>query len=314
MDRIYDKNRKIYQYKVKWLNYPTFEASFTDEQDSFREHIEEYDAKFPRGSCRLDADYDKREYARSLPDGVLGLRKAPAVRFDLPQGTDATTTARTTTSPKTTRFGRSTTRPRRLQFYMNAGEHDMLRRLRCDDPELYELKLFEWDYMASLGDDTGEPDLDIEDGPEVMFTLGVTDDAPATATAPATASQLRGGAHHQPCTSGTTSTHGQAGMPAGNYKIYSGHGNTGLPGGTAGTHPGYMSTGGYQYNLVQTREASRSLDYIDSSYLGTPRASASRSPGQLQAPGHQGIPVASLESRIWNYSTRIQSSRDSGTS
>ena len=52
MDRIYDKNRKIYQYKVKWLNYPTFEASFTDEQDSFREHIEEYDAKFPRGSSR----------------------------------------------------------------------------------------------------------------------------------------------------------------------------------------------------------------------------------------------------------------------
>ena len=97
MDRIYDKSRKIYQYKVKWLNYPTFEASFTDEQDSFREHIEEYDAKFPRGSCRLDADFDKREYAKTsktLPDGVLGLRKAPAVRFDLPQGPDATTTTR----------------------------------------------------------------------------------------------------------------------------------------------------------------------------------------------------------------------------
>ena len=120
--------------------------------------------------------------------------------------------------------------------------------------------------------------------------------------------------HHQPCTSGTTSTHGQAGMPAGNYKIYSGKRDTGRPGGTAGTHPGYMATGGYQYNLVQTREASRSLDYIDSSYLGTPLASASRSPGQLRAPGHQGIPVASLESRIWNYSTRIQSSSDSGTS
>ena len=41
--------------------------------------------------------------------------------------------------------------------------------------------------MASLGDDTGEPDLDIEEGPEVMFTLGVTDDEPATATAPAPA-------------------------------------------------------------------------------------------------------------------------------
>ena len=103
-------------------------------------------------------------------------------------------------------------------------------------------------------------------------------------------------------------------MPAGNYKIYSGHGDTGLPGGTAGTHLEYMATGGYQHNLVQTREASRSLDYIDSGYLGTPLAPASRSPGQLRAPGHQDIPVASLESRIWDYSTRIRSSSDSGTS
>ena len=104
------------------------------------------------------------------------------------------------------------------------------------------------------------------------------------------------------------STNGQASMPAGNYKIYSGHGDTGLPDGTAGTHPGYMATGGYQYNLVQAREASRSPDYIDSSYLGTPLAPASRSPGQLRAPGHQGIPVASLESRIWDYSTTVPGS------
>ena len=39
LDRIYDKNKKTYQYKVKWLNYPAFEASFVDEQDSFREHM-----------------------------------------------------------------------------------------------------------------------------------------------------------------------------------------------------------------------------------------------------------------------------------
>ena len=108
--------------------------------------------------------------------------------------------------------------------------HDVLRRLRRDDPELYELKLFEWDYVASLGDDKGEPNLDIETAPEVLFTLGVTVDEPATATTPATASQLRGGAHHQPCTSGTTlyrSTTGHAYMHAVNYKIYSGHGDSG---------------------------------------------------------------------------------------
>ena len=46
-----------------------------------------------------------------------------------------------------------------------------MRRLRQDDPELYELKLFEWDYMASLGDDEVEPDLDITQVPEVMFTI-----------------------------------------------------------------------------------------------------------------------------------------------
>ena len=109
-------------------------------------------------------------------------------------------------------------------------------------------------------------------------------------------------------------------MHAVNYKIYSGHGDTGLPDNTAGTHPGYMakvrtlaSTGGYQYNLAQASPAGRSEDYIDSSYLGTPLAPASRSPGQLRAPGGQGDSAASLESRISEYHTRILSSRDPGT-
>ena len=100
----------------------------------------------------------------------------------------------------------------------------MLRRLRRDDPELYELKLFEWDYMASLGDDEVEPDLDITQAPEVMFTIGVTVDEPTTAATSAAASQLRGGAHHQSSTSGT----------AGNYKIYSGPDRAGTAG-TAGS-------------------------------------------------------------------------------
>ena len=107
-----------------------------------------------------------------------------------------------------------------------------------------------------------------------------------------------------------------------NYKIYSGHGDSGLPGGTAGTPTGYLAkvptlatTGEYnnQYNLVPAREATSSPDYTDSTYLGTPLGPASRSPGQLRAPGGQGDSAASLESRIWNYSTRILSSRDPGT-
>ena len=99
-----------------------------------------------------------------------------------------------------------------------------MRRLRRDDPELYELKLFEWDYMASLGDDEAEPDLDITQAPEVMFTIGVTVDEPTTAATSAAASQLRGGAHHQSSTPGT----------AGNYKIYSGPDRAGTAG-TAGS-------------------------------------------------------------------------------
>ena len=79
--------------------------------------------------------------------------------------------------------------------------------------------------MASLGDDEAEPDLDITQAPEVMFTIGVTVDEPTTAaTSREAASQLRGGAHHQSSILGT----------AGNYKIYSGHERAGS-GGTAGT-------------------------------------------------------------------------------
>ena len=70
-----------------------------------------------------------------------------------------------------------------------------LIRLRHEDPELYELKLFEWDYVASLGEGNLEPDMDIDDGPEIMFTLGGDVDEPETATS--SASRLRGGAHHQ---------------------------------------------------------------------------------------------------------------------
>ena len=113
-----------------------------------------------------------------------------------------------------------------------------MRRLRQDDPELYELKLFEWDYMASLGDDEVEPDLDVTQAPEIMFTIGETSDEPATAATSETASQLRGGAHHQSSILGT----------AGNYKIYSGHERAGS-GGTAGTRqypvPGVTGTRKY---------------------------------------------------------------------
>ena len=44
--------------------------------------------------------------------------------------------------------------------------------MRHDDPEVYELKLFEWDCVASMGDGDLELDMDIEDGPEIVFTLG----------------------------------------------------------------------------------------------------------------------------------------------
>ena len=189
-----------------------------DEQDSFREHIDDYDAKFPRGSCRLDAQADRIRYAQALPEGILGLRKAPAIHIDLTTPGTTTTTTTSSTSPATTRSGRTRRRPTRLQFFTNVGEHELMRRLRQDDPELYELKLFEWDYMASLGDDEAEPDLDITQAPEVMFTIGVTVDEPTTAATSVAASQLRGGAHHQSSTSGT----------AGNYKIYSGQDRAGF--------------------------------------------------------------------------------------
>eukprot|EP01052_Picozoa_sp_SAG31_P004439 SAG31_NODE_183_length_20987_cov_8.711078_23_plen_94_part_00 len=50
LDRKFNAKSKTYEYKVKWLNYPTFEATYVDEQDSFRDDIDDYDARFPRGS------------------------------------------------------------------------------------------------------------------------------------------------------------------------------------------------------------------------------------------------------------------------
>ena len=65
----------------------------------------------------------------------------------------------------------------------NTGEHQELRRLRQSDPELYELKLFEWDYVSQI-DDLQEttPDLDDPNAPEVFFTVSGQQDEPATRT------------------------------------------------------------------------------------------------------------------------------------
>jgi len=76
--------------------------------------------------------------------------------------------------------------PRRLQFITdttNTGEHQELRRLRQSDPELYELKLFEWDYVSQI-DDLQEttPDLDDPGAPEVFFAVSGQQDEPATRT------------------------------------------------------------------------------------------------------------------------------------
>ena len=73
------------------------------------------------------------------------------------------------------------------------------------------------------------------------------------------------------------------------------------------------ATGEYQYDLAQASSASIRPPSIDTPYLGTALGSASRSSGQHRAPGRQGAPVASLESRILEYSTRVLSSRDSST-
>ena len=62
------------------------------------------------------------------------------------------------------------------------------------------MKLFEWDYVATLDDNsstTWKPDLDDLDEPEIMFTIGGRDDEPATAPTLQTAIELRGGVHHQ---------------------------------------------------------------------------------------------------------------------
>ena len=113
-------------------------------------------------------------------------------------------------------------------------------------------------------------------------------------------------------------------MHAVNYKIYSGHGDSGQPGGTAGADTGYVdkgttraATGEYRYDLgydlAPASSASTCPPSIDTPYLRADRDSASRSLGQHRAPDRQGVPVASLESRILEYSTRILSSRDYST-
>ena len=110
----------------------------------------------------------------------------------------ATTTRTTTTTGRPSRTRRA---PSRTQFYTNTGEHQLLRHLREADPEIYELKLLEWDYVTSRDDfcDDCTPDLDDPDASEVFFTVGGQFDGPATATTSSTAIELRGGAHHQPC-------------------------------------------------------------------------------------------------------------------
>ena len=88
-----------------------------------------------------------------------------------------------------------------MQFFTNTGEHQLLRHLREADPEIYELKLLEWDYVASRDDldEEFKPDLDDPDASEVLFTVGGQIDEPTTATTSSTTVELRGGAHHQPC-------------------------------------------------------------------------------------------------------------------
>eukprot|EP01052_Picozoa_sp_SAG31_P011550 SAG31_NODE_656_length_13120_cov_10.091237_6_plen_73_part_00 len=54
-------------------NFPAFEATFVPEQDSFRAVMEDYDAHFPRGSCRRDSRDDRLAYAKTLAGGVLAL-------------------------------------------------------------------------------------------------------------------------------------------------------------------------------------------------------------------------------------------------
>eukprot|EP01052_Picozoa_sp_SAG31_P072583 SAG31_NODE_31561_length_366_cov_2.187266_1_plen_67_part_10 len=56
-------------------------------------------------------------------------------------------------------------------------------RLRQSDPELYELKLFEWDCVSQI-DDLQEttPDLDDPGAPEIYFAVSGQQDEPATRT------------------------------------------------------------------------------------------------------------------------------------
>ena len=170
---------------------------------------------------------------------------------------------------------------------------------------MYELKLFEWDYVASLGDDDGEPDLDISDGPELTFTIGGSGYEPATATASATASQLRGGAHHQP---GTQGTPGEDCMPmhAGNYKIYSGHGQGSGSGGTADTREYPASTGEYQYH-----HSTGSGPYQASIYPAAAGCTSTGS-GQLRAQVGKDFRPARLLPKVSDSGTSDQASSNFG--
>ena len=62
-------------------------------------------------------------------------------------------------------------------------EAEVISQVTESDPELYELKLFEWDYVSQI-DDLQEttPDLDDPGAPEVFFAVSGQQDEPATRT------------------------------------------------------------------------------------------------------------------------------------
>eukprot|EP01052_Picozoa_sp_SAG31_P014593 SAG31_NODE_913_length_11064_cov_4.529594_2_plen_106_part_00 len=86
--------------------------------------MEDYDAQFPRGSCRRDSRDDRLAYAKTLSGGVLALRKAPNVRF----------APDTRTSPTTTTL-------KLLEWDYVIGQNDMDEATHpdLDDPEASEI-------------------------------------------------------------------------------------------------------------------------------------------------------------------------------
>ena len=164
----------------------------------------------------------------------------------------------------------------------NTGEHQELRRLRDQDPELYELKLFEWDYVATLGDNsstTSQPDLDDPDDPEIFFTIGGQDDEPATAPTLQTAIELRGGVHHR---SGSPSTNICPSKGTQQYPRYQPgtRGTSRTPRQDSGTqHLAAAATGP---NLGQGTSTGGKLDYLLQLAKGVPRLAA-RSSGSASS-------------------------------